>query len=267
MTTSYLDRPDGRIAFDDTSGGGPLVVLLPGMGDRRATYRYLTPLLTGAGYRVVTMDLRGMGESTTGWPDYSRAAVGSDLVALLDHLDAGPAVLVGNSYSAGGIVRAAAERPDRVAGIVPLDGFFRAMELGRLVRLGARVMARFPRLWSMYYRSLFATAKPADLTAYRAGLVTMLRDPARRAALREMFLLPDNHAERWVPDVRCPVLVVMGTKDPDFSDPAAEARLQAELLHGGDVAMIDGAGHYPYAEYPQRTFDALRPFLKETLGA
>src|SRR5262245_58813631 len=100
MRTQYLDRPGGRIAFDDTGGGGRLVVLLPGIGDARTTYRHLVPLLTGTGYRVVTMDLRGLGESSATFDDHSHAATGSDLVALLTHLDAAPAVLVGNSYAA-----------------------------------------------------------------------------------------------------------------------------------------------------------------------
>jgi pimeloyl-ACP methyl ester carboxylesterase len=48
----------------------------------------------------------------------------------------------------------------------------------------------------------------------------------------------------------------MGTRDPDFPDPAAEARLIADRLHG-DVVMIEGAGHYPQTEYPAETAAAV----------
>ena len=41
-TTQYLDRGEGRIAYDVT-GSGPLVVAVPGMGDLRSTYRHLAP--------------------------------------------------------------------------------------------------------------------------------------------------------------------------------------------------------------------------------
>ena len=59
-TTEYLQlsRPDGttgRIAYDDR-GTGPLVLLAPGMGTTRATFRHLVPELIEAGYRVVTTD-------------------------------------------------------------------------------------------------------------------------------------------------------------------------------------------------------------------
>ncbi len=46
----HLDRPDGRIAYE-LAGDGPLVVLVPGMGDLRGTYRLLAPAIAEAGYR------------------------------------------------------------------------------------------------------------------------------------------------------------------------------------------------------------------------
>ena len=66
MNTQFLKRPEGAIAYDDT-GNGPLVVCAPSLGDVRGEYRLLAPQLVDAGYRVVTMDLRGLGESSTGW--------------------------------------------------------------------------------------------------------------------------------------------------------------------------------------------------------
>ena len=49
QSTQYLDRPEGRVAYE-VSGDGPLVVLVPGMGDLRAAYRFLAPALEEAGY-------------------------------------------------------------------------------------------------------------------------------------------------------------------------------------------------------------------------
>ncbi len=74
--TSYLDRPGGRIGYD-VAGAGPLVVLVPGMGDLRAAYRFLAPPLRAAGYRVACADLRGHGDSypQSQRPDVTTAAV------------------------------------------------------------------------------------------------------------------------------------------------------------------------------------------------
>jgi pimeloyl-ACP methyl ester carboxylesterase len=54
----------------------------------------------------------------------------------------------------------------------------------------------------------------------------------------------------------------MGSADPDFADPAAEATWIAETLHGTSV-MIEDAGHYPQSQQPERTADAILAFLRE----
>ncbi len=84
MSTQYLKVSDGTLSYDD-EGAGPLVICAPSMGDVRGEYRLLTPRLVEAGYRVVTMDLRGLGESSVGWADYTVGALGSDMVALIKH--------------------------------------------------------------------------------------------------------------------------------------------------------------------------------------
>ncbi len=90
--------------------------MVPGLGDLRQEYRFLAPRLLAAGYRVVTMDLRGHGGSSTGWPDYSPAAIGSDIVALLEKLDASDAILVGNSLGGGAVPGRPRRHPSEWAG-------------------------------------------------------------------------------------------------------------------------------------------------------
>jgi hypothetical protein len=51
MSVSYLDRGEGRIAYD-VQGEGPLVICVPGMGDLRSVFRFTVPALLAAGYRV-----------------------------------------------------------------------------------------------------------------------------------------------------------------------------------------------------------------------
>jgi pimeloyl-ACP methyl ester carboxylesterase len=59
--------------------------------------------------------------------------------------------------------------------------------------------------------------------------------------------------------VNAPTLVVMGEKDPDFPDPAIEARWIADHLHG-EILMVPGAGHYPQAEFPELVSPAVVEF-------
>src|SRR5947209_8914556 len=120
---SWLSRPEGRVAYE-VAGTGPLVVCVPGMGDLRASYRFLRPALVAAGYRVVLMDLRGHGDSDTSFTQYGDEATAEDITALLEHLGS-PAVLVGNSMAAGAAVLVAARRPAGVSGLVLVGPFVR----------------------------------------------------------------------------------------------------------------------------------------------
>src|SRR3984957_8261950 len=120
---SFLDRPEGRIGYD-IGGDGPLVVLVPGMGDLRSAYRFLAPALCQAGYRVASTDLRGHGDSDTTFGSYGDVETAGDVIALIEELG-GPAVIIGNSMGAGCAVLVAAERPDLVQGMVLVGPFVR----------------------------------------------------------------------------------------------------------------------------------------------
>lgn len=266
--TRFLDRDEGAIAYDD-EGSGPLVVLVPGMGDVRATYRFLKPALVTAGFRVVAMDVRGHGESGTGFSDYSTSAVGSDVVALVRHLNAGPAVVIGGSMGAGAAAWAAAEDPVRVQGLVLIAPFVREGTPLPLGKTGTRLLFRAlfarpwgPWVWSTYLtNNLFPSAKPQDQATYKRHLQRNLTEKGRMEAFQRMMSYSKEDVERRLPEVKAPVLVVMGTKDPDFVDPAAEANAVATLLRG-DVVLIEGAGHYPHAEMPERTIPPILGFLQ-----
>lgn len=265
-TAHHLVRPEGTIAYDD-AGKGPLVVMAPGLGDLRAEYRFLAPRLVKAGYRVVTIDLRGHGQSSTGWSDYTSSAIGSDIVALVDRLDAGPAVLVGTSMGAAAVAWAAAEVPHSVSGAVLIGPFVRDVPPRSWIAGVAQSAMIKAALWGPWggwaWGQVYGTfygEKPADFAAYRAALVANLAEQGRMDALRGMIAASKKDVEVRLPEVEAPVLVVMGTKDPDFADPKAEAGTVAMLLRGR-VVMVEGAGHYPQVEQPDAVAEAIRAFV------
>jgi pimeloyl-ACP methyl ester carboxylesterase len=64
---------------------------------------------------------------------------------------------------------------------------------------------------------------------------------------------------------RVPALVVMGDRDPDFPDAIAEARWLAAELHA-DSLIVEGAGHYPHTEMPERVAPKLLSFIAQVHG-
>jgi pimeloyl-ACP methyl ester carboxylesterase len=277
--TEFLDINGGRIAYDVT-GEGPLIVLSHGIGDRRQAFRFLVPELARAGFRVAAADMRGHGESSMGdWKSISRTDVAGDLVALIRRLG-GPAVIVGHSLSGGAATIAAATAPDLVSGIVEIAPFTRKVQysLGGLLRIrryrrgsllmGGVLLLRSLKMW-MGYLDVAYPEKPADYAAYMTALRAKLSEPGRMAEFLKTMKTSPADAGAALARISCPALVIMGTEDPDWADPQAEAEgIIAAMPAGlGAVAMIRGRGHYPHAECPDLVAVLTTSFLRERVRA
>lgn len=259
-----LNLDDGWLAYDD-EGTGPLVVQVPSMGDLRQEYRFLTPQLVAAGFRVVSLDLRGLGASSVGGRDFTVAGVGQDLAALITSLGAGPAAVVADSMGAGAAVWLAAERPDLVSRLVLMGPFVRGVQPWFMKALYMALFSGWwgAAMWAGYYTSLYPSRKPADFKAYTKRLKANLKEPGRLKALRAMLRASKAASEARLPRVKAPALVLMGSRDPDFPDPRAEAAWVGAQLKA-PVHIVEGAGHYPHAEFPEETAAAIRGFLLQT---
>jgi pimeloyl-ACP methyl ester carboxylesterase len=84
------------------AGSGPLVIMLHGFPELWYSWRHQLEALAKAGYHAVAPDLRGFGESevTVDVRDYSLLQHARDVKALIDHLGAKEAVIVGHDWGA-----------------------------------------------------------------------------------------------------------------------------------------------------------------------
>ncbi|MFT7722980.1 MAG: alpha/beta hydrolase [Roseateles sp.] len=263
LKTRFLEMEGGRIAYDDTGGAGPLVVAIPGMGDLRSEYRFLAPRLVQEGYRVVTMDVRGFGETSAQWDDVSAHAVGSDAVKLITHLNAGPAIILGNSFAAGSALWAAFEAPELVCGAVLLGPLVRDQEIPEETKAALTRGFSGPgrvAFWTNYWDSLFTSRKPADHPEVKAELEKNLHEPGRMETLMTMLQLSKSDTANLLEKIRIPALIVMGSRDPDFPDANAEAYSLGEILRA-EVFIVEGAGHYPHAEMPDLVAPKIFSFI------
>ncbi|GAB3096800.1 alpha/beta fold hydrolase [Isoptericola nanjingensis] len=263
----YLARPEGRIAYTD-AGSGPLVVAVPGMGDLRSTYDDVVPALVAAGHRVVVADLRGHGDSDTTFTAHGDVATGTDLVALVEHLDAGPAVLLGSSMGGSAAVWAAAERPDLVRGLVLLAPHLRetaSPAQARTYRLLYRALFVRPwgaAAWASLYTSMFAKGRKGPRHAeHVAQIRRSMADAAHLRSFRDLAVALDHSViEPLVAKVQAPSLVVVGELDPDYKDAGAELARMRDAL-GGQELLVPGVGHYPQHQAPEVVTPAVLDFL------
>ena len=263
MTTNTHARP---ILAHDSVGSGPLALLLPGAGDLRSEYRFLAPLLAEAGYRVVTADLPGHGESST-VAGYGVANAAQAILDLIDHLDAGPATLIACSFAPAAGIWAATERPEAFSGMVMmsphLEGSGAAAEFIQRIAMGTLLRGPWaPALWNKFYRSWYPTNPPADLDSETEKIRDMMSEPQRRKAIRETLVAHRDGMSGRIDKLDVRSLVIFGTADSHFKDPAGEAEQIAKRT-GAQVFLAEGAGHYPHVE---RT-DVVGPRILEFLSS
>lgn len=253
LATQYLKQPGGVLAYDDTGGTGPAVLAVPGIGEMRGQYRYLRPMLAQAGFRFVSMDPRGQGESSIHWPQYTARASARDIADLIDRLDLRQVILVGNSFSAGAVLLAAHRLPERVKGVVLVGPVVEDEPMSPVMGAAIRMAFASPwavGLWMRYWDSLFPARQPTDQQAYRAALRANLEQPGRMDVLRQQIALPKSEAQEVIGKLQAPALVVMGDKDADFKSPEKTARALGQRLRA-EVMMVEGAGHYPHVEFAE----------------
>ena len=102
-----------------------------------------------------------------------------------------------------------------------------------------------------------------------AALRAKLSEPGRMAEFLKTMKSSPADAGAALPRISCPALVIMGTEDPDWADPEAEAEgIVAAMPAGlGAVAMIKGGGHYPHAQCPDEVAALTTSFIRNRVLA
>jgi pimeloyl-ACP methyl ester carboxylesterase len=185
---------------------------------------------------------------------------------------------VGNSL--GGVVALRlAERPDLpLAGVVPvapagldMPRWFDLVErdpvVRRLLALPAPRAARVVAIGEVYRRLAFSAPRAADPQAVRAFAAPhATRDGLARLLASGRRLLPELASPPFdFSAIACPVLLVWGTRD--HMCPHRGARVLTEALPATQVALIEGCGHCPQLEAPERLLELLVGFPEPALAA
>jgi pimeloyl-ACP methyl ester carboxylesterase len=262
MAITYVETDGGKLSVE-VEGEGPLIICSPAMGDTRDAYAPLVAKLVAAGYRVASVDLRGQGDSTADFTHYGDEATADDYLAVITALGVDSAILAGASMSAAAAVIAAGKYPDKFTGLILIAPFLR--NGGPKILLWVMRIALLwpwgPSIWNYYAATLWPGL--GDKAKERAAsLNALLTRPGRWAAFQST-VNGANHevVAPWLDQVKVPVLVVIGDKDPDWSDPVAEAKWVASNFEGSEIITVPGAGHAPMFE----NLDAVSPGVLQFL--
>lgn len=251
-----------EMAYDDV-GSGPVVVLLHGYPFNRSMWREQAEFLSSS-YRVVTPDLRGLGETPPVGETATMTEMAQDVDALLNELDI-RRVMVGG-LSMGGYVAMAFYRrfPLRVRALILADTRAQSdTDEARRSRMEQAETILRDGMEAIADGFLSKVLTPATL-AEQPHIVARVREMITGTDPRGAAAALQGMAERsdqtfHLPSFLAPALVIVGSLD-QLTTPQ-----DAELLHreirGSRLEVIEGAAHLSNIEHPAAFNHALADFL------
>ena len=266
----------GPLTFSaQAMGEGPTVLCLHGFPDNASTFRHQLPALATAGYRAISLTLRGY-EAASIPPDqdYSVEAIVTDIVAVIDALGQAPVHLIGHDWGAAVAYRASASAPDRLKSLTTLA----VPHAGRFARDGLRIGKQLRLSWYMgffnvpwisdwvverndfaFIRRLWAAWSPnwqpepgvldeVIETLSQAGVKSAALAYYRAALSLKALTTSQEEAYYRVPT---PTLALSGERDGCIDSAIFERLTVAEDFPEGVVFhRVMGAGHFFHQERP-----------------
>jgi pimeloyl-ACP methyl ester carboxylesterase len=262
-------------------GEGPVILLIHGIAGSSSAWRDVMPALARR-YTVIAPDLIGHGQSAKPIGDYSLGAYASGLRDLLRVLGLTKASIVGQSFGGGVAMQLAYQHPDCCERLVLVDSGGLGREVSWMLRFMTLPASEY--LMPVLFPS-FVRERGNDISRMlhrrgirMAGVAEMWRSYAsltesvnRQSFIRTLRSVIDpggqtvSALDRLYLAGEIPTMIVWGDRDSII--PVSHAYAAHQAIPGSRLEIIEGAGHFPHVEAPERFLEVLIDFLETTAPA
>jgi len=272
------------IRYQTAGNTGAPMLLIHGFGASSDHWRKNLPVLAATN-RVYAIDLIGFGKSVKPFPGepitYTFETWGQLVVDFCREVIGEPTFLVGNSIGCIVALQAAVLAPDRALGVAMLDCSLRLLHDRKRATLpwyrsvSAPIFQKLLGVRPLGHFFFSRLARPnvirnvlkqayAQKSAVTDELVEYLLAPARDAGAADVFLAFVRYsqgplAEDLLPKLQCPALFIWGADDP--WEPIEQGKALAQYPTVEDFVVLEGVGHCPQDEDPERVNPLLRDWV------
>ena len=251
-TIKRIDVGGHELRLSTAGEGEPVFLCLHGLVDRIEIWDRLVGDLSQRG-RVVCLDQRGHGESESPEGPYRREDLASDVSAVIGELGPERVVLVGHSM--GGIISMATFllHPEQVSGLVLIGTASQCNEktsnwYERIARAGEQ--DGNPGL----VRAIYGERSKKVIHGDAKGISEVTR------TLRSLYSDPLTPK---LAEISCPVLLIVGDKDPMGSRASS---IISEQIPDAVLVTVPDCGHWVHLEQPGSVIEAIDEFLPRLEG-
>ena len=260
-------RINGVELHYELAGSGRTIALTHGIGGSGEDWAPIVPRLAEK-YRVLTWDVRGMGESEKN-PDieHSIAQFARDLAGLLAHIGVPKAVIMGTSMGGTITQRFILDFPEKTAAAVIMSTSSEVNDKGR-ERWLSQADAVEREGFAAYTRR---TRPPEHTDAYLKAHPEVLEaeerrirnNPDSRVYAQVARAVADYNYTQELESVRVPVLVLVGSEDT--STPPGGSVIISRRIPGAELHILPGYGHGLAREAPEQVVQLVTTFLDRVL--
>jgi non-heme chloroperoxidase len=274
ITVGTQNNADIEIYYEDHGTGAP-VLLIHGYPLNGHSWERQQPALLEAGYRVITYDRRGFGQSSQPTIGYDYDTFAADLNSLLKHLDLNDVVLVGFSMGTGEVTRylgnygSARVKKAALLGAIPPfllktndnpEGVDRSVFSGIEAAIVADRYAYFKNFLDNFYNTDVLGGSRISDQAWQASFNVAAGASAYATYACVGTWLTDFRAD--LPKIHVPTLLIHGTADRILPFSATAARLPG-LIKDLKLVKVEGGPHNIAWTHPEEVNPALLSFLAE----
>lgn len=261
------------------AGDGPLLLLLHGITSNSDAWREVMPVLA-ENYTVIAPDMIGHGRSAKPRGDYSLGAYAAGVRDLIGVLGFERGTVVGHSLGGGIAMQFAYLFPEHVERLALICSGGLGKEVHPLLRAAALpgsewVLPLLAPEWAVRAGGAVHSAAariglkaPPDVAEFARGYATLVHEGGRDAFLDTIRSVIGPEGQRvsaldrlYLAD-QVPFLLIWGDEDPVI--PVEHGRRAHETVAHSRYVEIEGSGHWPMLDAPERIVSELTRFMEET---
>jgi pimeloyl-ACP methyl ester carboxylesterase len=256
----------------ETHGEGPPILFCSATATHGDVWKFYQVEAFARDHRVIIYDQRGTGGSAVRSKDFSTQRLAADAAALLDHLDATPAIVLGHSNGGRVAQMLTVTHPTKVWKLIlassggASDG--RGIPLAMCLELAEKGYSAHLRdqAINLGFSQHYIATHPEDLERYLA--VRLKNPPSLEVYLRHVIGRQDFDLGDRVKTIQAPTLVMVGD-DEDHGPPGhmthlGYAKILAKDIPNARLVVLKGEGHYYYFSDPRTTNRLIREFIEES---
>ena len=268
VTLPYVSVEEGDLYYE-VHGEGPPFLFCAGTATDGEGWKFYQVPEFSRDHRVIIYDQRGTGQSTVRSKDYSTQRLAADAAALLRHLDAKKAIVLGHSNGGRVAQLLAIEYPDLVGKLILASAGCTHSSKGIPLSICLDLMekgyerSRREHFISAGFTSAYVAANPEKVELYLESKLHNLAPV--EVYLRQVAGRHDSNFQHRLKEIAVPTLVLAGKEEEgawtDVESHLSFAKKLANDIPGATLRVMEESGHNYHYTSPEKTNAVIREFI------